>query len=68
MMPDASQWRSAARYEPVEHMSARLASPGEWLRRNEAYDRDFRALLALNADLDHADGKHPPALEVAISR
>jgi len=50
MMPDASQWRSTARYEPVEYMSA-SGLAWEWLRRNEAYSRDFDALSAHDADI-----------------
>lgn len=50
MMPDASQWRSSERYEPVERMSA-SGLAWEWLRRNEAYNRDFDALSAHNADI-----------------
>ena len=50
MMPDASQWRSSERYEPVEHMSA-SGLAWEWLRRNEAYNRDFDALSAHDADI-----------------
>jgi hypothetical protein len=50
MMPDASQWRSAARYEPVERMSA-SGLAWEWLRRNEAYNRDFDELSAKDADI-----------------
>ncbi|CAH0497810.1 hypothetical protein NVSP9465_02880 [Novosphingobium sp. CECT 9465] len=49
MMPDASQWRSAARYEPVEDMTA-SALAWEWLRRNEGYNQDFEALSAKDAD------------------
>lgn len=49
MMPDASQWRSAARYESVEHMSA-SGLAWEWLRRNEAYNRDFEAMSTQGAD------------------
>ncbi|WP_455406519.1 transcriptional regulator domain-containing protein [Rhodopseudomonas parapalustris] len=43
MTPDASGWRSAARYAHVADMTASDIA-WEWLRRNESYDRDFQAL------------------------
>ena len=47
MTPDASTWRSSAEYD---HLDALTASDlaWEWLRRNDAYDTDFEALLACN--------------------
>ena len=49
MMPDASAWRSSARYDHVEKLTA-SGLAWEWLRRNEAYDRDFEAYAASSAD------------------
>ena len=49
MMPDASQWRSAACYDHVEKLTA-SGLAWEWLRRNETYNQDFEALSAKNAD------------------
>jgi hypothetical protein len=49
MMPDASRWRSAARYDHVEKLTA-SGLAWEWLRRNEAYNKDFEALSAKEAD------------------
>ncbi|SBW02395.1 conserved hypothetical protein [uncultured Alphaproteobacteria bacterium] len=43
MTPDASGWRSLIRYTHVADMTASDVA-WEWLRRNESYDRDFRAL------------------------
>ena len=43
MTPDASGWRSSIRYAHVADMTASDVA-WEWLRRNESYDRDFRAL------------------------
>ncbi|MFC5396773.1 transcriptional regulator domain-containing protein [Bosea vestrisii] len=43
MTPDASGWRSSERYAHVADMTASDVA-WEWLRRNESYDRDFRAL------------------------
>ena len=50
MTPDISHWRSSERYEYVEDLvSPELA--WEWLRRNEAYQRDFEAAqVKPNAD------------------
>lgn len=49
MMPDASQWRSAACYDHVETLTG-SGLAWEWLRRNEAYNQDFEALSAKEAD------------------
>ena len=49
MMPDASHWRSSARYDHVEKLTA-SGLAWEWLRRNETYNQDFEALSAKNAD------------------
>ena len=50
MMPDASQWRSAARYDHVEKLTA-SGLAWEWLRRNEAYNQDFEALSGQETDV-----------------
>lgn len=49
MMPDASQWRSEGHYGHVEKLTA-SGLAWEWLRRNEAYNEDFEALSAREAD------------------
>ena len=49
MMPDASQWRSEGHYGHVEKLTA-SGLAWEWLRRNEAYNQDFEALSAQEAD------------------
>ena len=49
MLPDASVWRSSARYDHVEKLTASGLAL-EWLRRNEAYDQDFEAYAAPGAD------------------
>lgn len=49
MMPNASQWRSEARYDHVDELTA-SGLAWEWLRRNEAYNQDFEALSAQEAD------------------
>lgn len=49
MTPDASGWRSSAAYEHVDEMSASDLA-WEWLRRNDAYDEDFQALIDQRAD------------------
>ena len=49
MTPDASGWRSSAAYEHVDEMSASDLA-WEWLRRNDAYDADFQALIDQRAD------------------
>lgn len=49
MTPDASGWRSSERYEHVEDMTATDVA-WEWLRRNESYDKDFRALADTKDD------------------
>ena len=43
MTPDASGWRSSIRYAHVADMTASDVA-WEWLRRNESYNKDFRAL------------------------
>ncbi|WP_255684217.1 MULTISPECIES: transcriptional regulator domain-containing protein [unclassified Xanthobacter] len=50
MTPDASGWRSSERYAHVAEMTASDVA-WEWLRRNESYDRDFRALGGSESDL-----------------
>jgi Family of unknown function (DUF6499) len=50
MMPDASHWRSAARYNHVEKLTA-SGLAWEWLRRNETYNQDFDALSAQESDI-----------------
>lgn len=49
MMPDASRWRSSEIYDLVEELTASDLA-WEWLRRNEAYDRDFTALASRDID------------------
>ena len=49
MTPDASGWRSSVRYAHVADMTASDVA-WEWLRRNESYDKDFRALADSNGD------------------
>ena len=49
MMPDASHWRSSARYDHVEKLTA-SGLAWEWLRRNETYNQDFEAVSAKDAD------------------
>lgn len=49
MTPDASGWRSSALYDHVERISASDVA-WEWLRRNEAYDKDFQALTDARGD------------------
>ncbi|PJE37563.1 hypothetical protein CVM52_06090 [Pseudooceanicola lipolyticus] len=44
MTPDASSWRTNARYDYVENLSPSDLA-WEWLRRNDSYDRDFALLL-----------------------
>nr|WP_221775503.1 DUF6499 domain-containing protein [Sphingobium yanoikuyae] len=51
MTPDPSQWRSSASYEHVDDLTASNLA-WEWLRRNEAYDEDFAALMQTDADLE----------------
>lgn len=50
MTPDASGWRSSADYGYVESLTASDLA-WEWLRRNDAYDRDFQASSEANADV-----------------
>ena len=40
MLPDASHWRAASRYDHVDILSG-SGLAWEWLRRNEAYNEDF---------------------------
>ena len=49
MTPDASDWRSRESYRHVENLTASDLA-WEWLRRNESYDRDFRALIDAKSD------------------
>ncbi|MCF3947361.1 transcriptional regulator domain-containing protein [Acidiphilium iwatense] len=49
MTPDATRWRSSARYDHVEGLTASDLA-WEWLRRNDAYDEDFEALKQAEAD------------------
>lgn len=51
MTPDASGWRSSARYERVEGLTPSDLA-WEWLRRNESYDRDFQTLADANIASD----------------
>ncbi|MFG1433340.1 DUF6499 domain-containing protein [Xanthobacter sp. V2C-8] len=44
LTPDASVWRSSASYDHVEELTA-SGLAWEWLRRNEAYDKDFEAVI-----------------------
>jgi hypothetical protein len=59
MLPDASHWRSAAHYAHIEKLNASDLA-WEWLRRNEAYDKDFEAYSA--------NGSDKAALSEAIQR
>jgi hypothetical protein len=59
MLPDASHWRSAAHYARIENLSASDLA-WEWLRRNEAYNKDFEAYCA--------DGSDKAALSETIQR
>ena len=49
MTPDASQWRTSASYDHVERLTASSLA-WEWLRRNDAYDQDFEALMQADSD------------------
>jgi hypothetical protein len=49
MLPDASQWRSDARYDHVDTLTG-SGLAWEWLRRNEAHNQDFEALSDRQAD------------------
>lgn len=49
LTPDASEWRSSASYDHVEELTASSLA-WEWLRRNEAYDRDFEAVMQPDVD------------------
>lgn len=49
MTPNASRWRSSASYDHVEDLTASHLA-WEWLRRNDAYDKDFEALMQAGAD------------------
>jgi len=46
---DASEWRSSASYDHVEVLTA-SGLAWEWLRRNEAYCRDFKAVMERDVD------------------
>lgn len=59
LTPDASQWRSSASYDYVEELTA-SSFAWEWLRRNDAYDKDFGALTQTDID--------PPLLMDKIRR
>ena len=48
-MPDASQWRSSEIYDRFEDLTASELA-WEWLRRNEAYARDFATLADKDID------------------
>ncbi|WP_245314623.1 transcriptional regulator domain-containing protein [Labrys sp. WJW] len=50
-MADASQWRSSAPYRHVDNLSASDLA-WEWLRRNEAYGRDYAASIGPDANHD----------------
>lgn len=50
MMPDASRWRSPDAYDHIDSLTASDLA-WEWLRRNEAYNRDFEAFHS-NTDTD----------------
>lgn len=50
MTQDPSDWRSTVDYGYVEQLSASDLA-WEWLRRNEAYGRDFKALTSADADV-----------------
>ncbi len=49
MTPDASQWRSPARYDHIEDLAASDLA-WEWLRRNDAYDHDYEAFDGAHVD------------------
>jgi len=49
MTPDASEWRSSPGYDHIEKLTASDLA-WEWLRRNDAYDRDFEALGGADVD------------------
>ncbi len=49
MTPDPSGWRSSADYDRAETMPASDLG-WEWLRRNEAYDRDYGVFIQGAAD------------------
>jgi hypothetical protein len=60
MSPDTSRWRSSSDYDYVDQ----LTGPDigwEWLRRNEAYQRDY-------AELTHVSSEPPPLTEGAGER
>lgn len=50
-MPNASQWRSAENYNHIETLSASDLA-WEWLRRNDDYKRDYKALKMPDADVE----------------
>lgn len=49
MTPDPSGWRSAADYDRAASLTASDLG-WEWLRRNEAYDRDYSAFIRADGD------------------
>ncbi|WP_413992249.1 transcriptional regulator domain-containing protein [Labrys okinawensis] len=53
-MPAASQWRSSASYDYIDDLTASELA-WEWLRRNEAYGRDYEAFAVPGAD-ENASG------------
>ena len=48
-MPEASQWRSSAPYDYIDELTASELA-WEWLRRNEAYRRDYAVFSIAGAD------------------
>lgn len=49
MLPDPSGWRSTNDYSHAEELTASDLA-WEWLRRNEAYDRDYQKLVSDESD------------------
>jgi hypothetical protein len=45
VLPDTSQWWSSTEYAYAEGLTASDLA-WEWLRRNEAYDRDYQTLTS----------------------
>lgn len=56
MTPDASHWRSPARYDYIERLTASDLA-WEWLRRNDAYDHDYEAFDHAPVDRQELTGK-----------
>ena len=50
MLPDPSGWRATNDYSHAEKLSASDLA-WEWLRRNEAYDRDYQKLMSEESDV-----------------